>query len=173
MSALDIVILVVMAIGLVRGLMSGFFRQVVSMTGFLVGLVVACLLYTFLADWLAPYIGGDSSVSKVVAFVLIWVCVPLALTFVAYLLTKMVECVQLGGLNRLAGGLIAMLKYVLIFSCIISAVDRARLVPDKLKNDSYLYAPVKGMSEWLIDLCEPHVTKFVEENITSIEVDKD
>lgn len=173
MSALDIVILIVLLIGLVRGLMSGFFRQVVSITGFLVGLLVACLLYSFLAEWIAPYIGGDRTVSQIVAFILIWVCVPLALTFVAYLLTKMMEVVQLGGLNRLAGGVIATLKYALILSCIMSALDRTRLIPETMKNESYLYAPVKGMSEWLFDLCEPHVTKFVEENIQAIGMDKD
>ena len=173
MSVLDIIILVILIVGLVRGLMSGFFRQVVSMVGFLIGLLVACMLYLFLADWLAPYIGGDQSVSRIVAFILIWVCVPLALTFVAYLLTKMMEAVQLGGLNRLAGGLIAMLKYALLLSCLLSVCNRIRLIPDAMKNESYMYAPVQGMSEWLFDMCEPHVTRFVEEKIQEIRVSKD
>lgn len=165
MNALDVVILIVLLVGFVRGLMSGFFRQIVSMVGFLVGLLVACVLYTTFGDWLAPYIGGDRTMSQFVAFVLIWIGVPLALTLAAYLLTKMIECAQLGGLNRLLGGLVAMLKYMLFLSCVLNVADRIRLVPDTLKNDSYVYTPVQTMSEWIFDICEPHVAKFVEENI--------
>jgi hypothetical protein len=36
-----------------------------------------------------------------------------------------------------------------------------------------MYAPVQGMSEWLFDMCEPHVTRFVEEKIQEIRVGKD
>ena len=62
MNALDILILAVVLAGFVKGLMCGFFRQVVSIVGFLAGLWVAFMLYSALGDWIAPYIGSDVSV---------------------------------------------------------------------------------------------------------------
>ena len=50
MNALDIAILVVGVLGLVKGYVSGFFRQVVSIVGFLAGLLVAFMLYATLGD---------------------------------------------------------------------------------------------------------------------------
>ena len=64
MNALDILILAVVLAGFVKGLMCGFFRQVVSIVGFLAGLWVAFMLYSALGDWIAPYIGSDVSVGR-------------------------------------------------------------------------------------------------------------
>ena len=75
MNALDILILAVVLVGFVKGLMCGFFRQVVSIVGFLAGLWVAFMLYSVLGDWIAPYIGSDVSVGRALAFILLWVAV--------------------------------------------------------------------------------------------------
>lgn len=162
MGALDIVILAVFVFGFVKGLMSGFFRQVVSIVGFLVGLLVASLLYTTFGDWLAPHIGTDVSVSRPVAFVLIWIGVPLLLSLLAFLLTKLVETVKLGGVNRLAGALVASVKYLLFLSCLLNVADRIQLIPEDQEKSSYLYEPVRGASEWVFEVCEPHINKLVE-----------
>ena len=106
MNALDILILAVVLVGFVKGLMCGFFRQVVSIVGFLAGLWVAFMLYSVLGDWIAPYIGSDVSVGRALAFILLWIGVPVGLSLLAYMLTKAVETVKLGGLNRLGGALL-------------------------------------------------------------------
>jgi len=91
MNALDILILAVVLVGFVKGLMCGFFRQVVSIVGFLAGLWVAFMLYSVLGDWIAPYIGSDVSVGRALAFILLWIGVPVGLSLLAYMLTKAVE----------------------------------------------------------------------------------
>ena len=103
MNALDILILAVVLVGFVKGLMCGFFRQVVSIVGFLAGLWVAFMLYSVLGDWIAPYIGSDVSVGRALAFILLWIGVPVGLSLLAYMRTKAVGTVDGGGLNRLVG----------------------------------------------------------------------
>lgn len=110
MNALDILILAVVLVGFVKGLMCGFFRQVVSIVGFLAGLWVAFMLYSALGDWIAPYIGSDVSVGRALAFILLWIGVPVGLSLLAYMLTKAVETVKLGGLNRLGGSFVGRIE---------------------------------------------------------------
>ena len=45
MGTTDIIIITLLGIGFVRGLLSGFIRQVLSVAGFLAGLLVAYLLH--------------------------------------------------------------------------------------------------------------------------------
>lgn len=81
--------------------MSGFLRQIVSIVGFLAGLLVAMMLYSVFGDWLAPCIGTDVSVGRALAFVLLWIGIPIILLWIARILTRTIEAVSLGGLNRL------------------------------------------------------------------------
>ena len=83
MGVLDILILAVLLVGLVKGAMGGFFRQTVSTVGFFAGLLLAFMLYSALGEWLAPLVGGDVTFGRGLAFVLIWLGIPAALSFVA------------------------------------------------------------------------------------------
>lgn len=163
MNALDILILAVVLVGFVKGLMCGFFRQVVSIVGFLAGLWVAFMLYSALGDWIAPYIGSDVSVGRALAFILLWIGVPVGLSLLAYMLTKAVETVKLGGLNRLGGALLGGLKYMMFLSCALNVAFRIHLISGSTGEYSRLYHPVRAMSDKLFDVCKTHVVRVVED----------
>lgn len=163
MNALDILILAVVLVGFVKGLMCGFFRQVVSIVGFLAGLWVAFMLYSALGDWIAPYIGSDVSVGRALAFILLWIGVPVGLSLLAYMLTKAVETVKLGGLNRLGGALLGGLKYMVFLSCALNVAFRIHLISGSTVGHSRLYHPVRAMSDKLFDVCKIHVVRAVED----------
>ena len=152
MNALDILILAVVLVGFVKGLMCGFFRQVVSIVGFLAGLWVAFMLYSVLGDWIAPYIGSDVSVGRALAFILLWIGVPVGLSLLAYMLTKAVETVKLGGL-----------KYMVFLSCALNVAFRIHLISGSTGEHSRLYHPVRAMSDKLFDVCKTHVVRVVED----------
>ncbi len=161
MNALDIAILVVGVLGLVKGYVSGFFRQVVSIVGFLAGLLVAFMLYATLGDWLAPYVGGSLQTGRALAFILLWVGVPVGLSLLAFVLTKAAEGVCLGGLNRLGGALLCCLKYMVFLSCVLNVADRVRLIPLSMEQRSHLYGPVKTVSAMLFETCKSHAARTV------------
>lgn len=165
MNGLDIFILVVLLVGLVKGWMSGLLRQVVSIVGFFVGLLVAMMLYSAFGDWLAPCIGTDVSVGRALAFVLLWIGIPVVLLWVACILTRTIEVIRLGGLNRLGGACIGMLKYMVILSCVLNVVVRIHLISDEKESGSRLYRPVQSLSGVLFDYCKCHVTQAVEKAI--------
>lgn len=147
MATIDIVILVVVGAGLITGFMKGFIRQLASILGLIVGLLAAKALYASLAEKLCPTITDSMTVAQILSFVMIWIAVPLAFTLVASLLTKAMEAVSLGWLNRLLGSGLGALKYLLLASlliCVIEFVDEDNALIDKTKKeDSTLYYPLK------------------------------
>ena len=163
MNVLDIVILAVAVWGLAKGWASGFFRQVVSISGFLVGLVVAFLLYATLGDWLAPRIGSDVSVGRALAFILLWIGVPAGLSFAAHLLTKAASTVKLGGLNHLGGALLGGLKYLVFLSCVLNVAAWLDVMPAQASAGSRLYHPVRAVSARMFHVCKAHVAGAVED----------
>lgn len=156
MLLLDIAIAVVACAGLIRGWITGLLKQAAGMVGFLLGLWLAGTLCATFGDYLGDLTGASHTLGRVVAFTLIWVCVPLSLVLVAHLLSRLLDIIHLGLLNRLGGALLGAAKYVLMVSVLFNVLDRVSVLPaDGEVVASRLYAPVAGLTAPLFDrICE-------------------
>lgn len=165
MTVLDIIILVFIGIGTVWGLIKGFVRQLSSLVGLIVGLLVARALFVEVGDWMAPAIGVSMTIGRVLAFFLLWIIVPLLFSLFASFLTKALQVVHLGWLNRWLGGGLGAIKFMLFIGMaaqLLEFVDpENELLPQNIKNESVLYKPmydlagafipaVKGVGEQII-----------------------
>ena len=88
MATIDIIILAMIGVGVIMGLIKGFVKQMASIVGLIAGLLMARALFGIVAERLAPVLGTSTTVAQVLAFILIWIAVPLGFAFVASLLTK-------------------------------------------------------------------------------------
>ncbi|MCM0270758.1 CvpA family protein [Bacteroides fragilis] len=147
MTTIDITILIALGAGVIIGFMKGFIRQLASILGLIVGLLAAKALYTSLAVKLCPTVTDSMTVAQILAFVIIWIAVPLIFTLVASVLTKAMEAVSLGWLNRLLGAGLGALKYLLLVSlvvCVIQFIDTdSQLISQTKKEESLLYYPME------------------------------
>ena len=143
MTTIDIIILIALGAGVIVGFMKGFIRQLASILGLIVGLLAAKALYTSLAVKLCPTVTDSMTVAQILAFVIIWIAVPLIFTLVASVLTKALEAVSLGWLNRMLGAGLGALKYLLLVSlviCVIQFIDSdSQLISQTNKEQSLLY----------------------------------
>lgn len=130
--------------------MKGFIRQLASILGLIVGLLAAKALYTSLAVKLCPTVTDSMTVAQILAFVIIWIAVPLIFTLVASVLTKALEAVSLGWLNRMLGAGLGALKYLLLVSlviCVIQFIDSdSQLISQTKKEQSLLYYPMENFA---------------------------
>jgi len=144
MTTIDIIILIIIGAGVVAGFMKGFIRQLASILGLVVGLLAAKALYATLAEKLCPAVTDSMTVAQVLAFIVIWVAVPL---LVASLLTKAMEAISLGWLNRWLGSGLGALKFLLLTSlviCVIEFIDSDnKLISATKKSESLLYYPME------------------------------
>ena len=120
MAQIDVVILLIAIWGAYRGWKNGLLKEVVSTLGFLLGLLIAYLLYARCGDYLSFYISDNVTMGKIigrlVAFVLLWIISPIVLGTLATLVTKTLKGLHLGFFNSLAGSVVGIVKYAILLS---------------------------------------------------------
>ena len=90
--------------------MKGSLKQLAVIVGLIAGLLLARALFGMLAEQLAPVLGTSITVAQILSFILVWVAVPLGCSLIASVLTKALEVINLGWLNRLFGALLGFIN---------------------------------------------------------------
>lgn len=141
---LDLFLIIVLAWALYAGWRNGALRELASSLGFLLGLFIAAVAYDELGSYLAIEGSQVNVVTSVIAFLLLWIVVPIALGAVAMVLTKALKELYLGWLNSTLGAFISFVKYVFLLACILYALAGLGILNEERTRSSYLYAPIEA-----------------------------
>ncbi len=146
MTVIDIVILVIIGIGTVWGMMKGFIMQLSSLVGLIVGLLVARALFAEVGAWLAPAIGVSVTIARVLSFFMLWIVVPLLFSLFASFMSKALQAIHLGWLNRWLGGGLGAIKCMLLVGMLTQLIEyvdtEKELLPETTKQESLFYWPM-------------------------------
>ncbi len=123
MQIIDIVILVLVALAIVKGLIDGLIRQVGGIAGLFVGIILAGRFSALLASWLHQWISASENIVKILSFVLIIIATCLLMHLVGKLLEKIVTITTLGWLNRLLGAVLSVFGVVLLIGVLLSLIE--------------------------------------------------
>ena len=168
MAVIDIIILVFIGIGTVWGMTKGFIRQLSSLVGLVVGLLVARALFAEVGDWVAPAIGVSVTIARVLAFFMLWIVVPLLFSLFASFLTKALKAVHLGWVNRWLGGGLGAIKFMLLVGMLIQLIEfvdaEHELLPQELKNESMLYGPMYDFAGMFIPAVKAAGEQIMEQS---------
>ncbi len=140
---IDIAIVILALWALFKGWQNGLLKEIVSTIGFLVGLVVASLFYSFLGQYLGMD-GTANYITNVVAFVILWIITPIVLGFVANSLTAALRGMQLGIPNSILGAVVSFAKYLILMSCVFNVMSVLGIVDQERAAKSSLYVPVRN-----------------------------
>ncbi len=166
LTTIDIILLAIIGVGVVFGLMKGALKQLAAIVGLIVGLLVARALFGAVGEWLAPALGTSLTIAQILAFVLIWVAVPIGFSLVASLLTKVLDALSLGWLNRLLGSALGAIQYLLLISLAIHALEyidaKDELISQTKKQESVLYYPIKEFSESFLPYVKNVTDKLID-----------
>lgn len=151
MNKIDIVLLIILGFGLIRGFMRGLIIEMASLLAIVVGIYGAIHFSFFTASLLEKVIPAERSTIETVAFGLTLIVLMLAVMFLAKIITQMFKAAQLGFLNRLTGGIFGMVKSAVIVGALFVFLERTFQVEKWLStsalSESLLYKPVKSISE--------------------------
>jgi membrane protein required for colicin V production len=177
MSYIDIILAVLLIIGLVRGFKNGFFIEVASLLSLVVGLYGAIHFSFFIADWLKTKVEWDAKYIHIVAFAATFIIILMAVSMVGKLVTKMVDAISLGLLNKLAGGIFGAAKIGLILSVIIGLFskmnDTITFAKKETLENSILYNPVKNFAPTLFPSILEQVKNLKNKHILKNEDDSE
>ena len=107
MSWLDLVLVVVLAVGAFFGLRMGIIKAVLSLAGVIVGVVLAGQYYVALADVL-PFFSETSDAAKVVSFAIILIVVMVIAAVAARFLKWAASVMMLNWVNHLGGAVFGL-----------------------------------------------------------------
>ena len=144
---LDIFILIVALYAVWKGWSHGFLKELVSLLGFFAGLLVAALCYQYLGEYLTVTGSQVNMITSVVAFLILWIVVPMVLGVGATLITKVLNrTLIIGTLNHIGGVAVSVLKYGILLSCALNVMGSLHILNPERTVGSQLYEPVKQIS---------------------------
>ena len=151
MTWLDILILLPLLIGLIRGLMKGLIVEISSIVAILLGFFGAKYWSAAFASWIMLQFKWSETACIVVAYALLFAGIALGLNIVARLLSKLFQKIQLGWLNRLLGGLFGASKWAIVIVALVLCVHNLdkqfQFIQPELKEKSVVYTTLTPYAE--------------------------
>lgn len=142
MTAIDIIILVLLAAGLVHGMMVGAIRQVASIVGIVAAFALSVQLMRPVGESVVHSLGWSESIAPITGFMLVFIGVMLTFFIVGRMLERLLEALQLSVLNRALGGALGGFKAALLLSVAFLLLAETELLPADEQEESMLYDPV-------------------------------
>ncbi len=122
MTLVDYLLLILILLFALKGIFTGLVREVLSLAGFVSGILLAYGFYPLLARELIRYMQGFEYLSEAVAFFLIFLVVVVIFKILASFITGLLMIVRLSWLNRLLGGVAGVVKGGILSLFIINTV---------------------------------------------------
>lgn len=163
MGFIDIIIIILLLIGLYKGIKNGFFVEIASLVAFVIGVFLAIKFSYLVKDILSNWVNWSPETVQITAFALTIVLVIVIVHLSAALFTKMANFAFLGWVNTLFGGIFGVLKSMLALGIFLTLVQKANvdnfLISKQKQEASVFYQPLQKAVVYLF----PIVTEWVEE----------
>ena len=152
MNIIDLLLSIFLLLGLVRGLFKGFFVELAGLLSLLGGIYAAIHFSGFTYNLLDALFSWEERTLSIVAFAVTFFVVAFLISLAGRFLTKMVNMIALGIINRLAGGILGVLKMAFLASVFFMIFGRfgAFTPSQETKETSVLYAPVRALAPALL-----------------------
>jgi membrane protein required for colicin V production len=148
---IDIIFLILVLIALIKGYRKGFVIAVFSFIALFVGLAAALKLSAFVANRLKTGMNVSSGWLPFLSFVLVFIVAIMLVNWGGKLISKTFEMVLLGWANRIAGIILYVLVYMIIFSVFLFYAEKIHLFTAATFQSSQTWPYVKPFGPRVID----------------------
>lgn len=154
MNFIDILLIVPLIYAGYKGFKHGLIIEVFTLLALFVGLYAGIHFSDFMASKLKEWFSWDSPYLPTISFTLIFLGVGAMVYFAGKTIEQMVKVVNLTPLNKFFGVFFGVLKMIYILSILLVLIEsydeKGDFFPEKKKEDSLLYTPVKNVSTYTI-----------------------
>ena len=124
MNVIDLIIIIFASYFITRGLFRGFIAELAVVVGLIFGYIVTITYLGLVSEILSKYLPTiPLLIINIIAFVLIFFISNLIIRLGANVITKTINFVMLGWLNRLLGGFFGFIKSVIILSFFVFLLE--------------------------------------------------
>jgi membrane protein required for colicin V production len=118
MTAADWLIVVAVLLSVVMAAIQGFFAEILSMAGLVVGYIVAAWQYQRLAEWLMSFLKNEW-LAEIFGFLIIFFAIMILFGIAARIARKLMKEVGLSGFDRFLGALLGLVKGGLVVAVVL------------------------------------------------------
>jgi membrane protein required for colicin V production len=155
MNTIDVIVGLLLAYSLFRGLTKGFIIEISGMIALFLGIMGAFKFSSYIGKHLSSYVDWNPKIIQAVSFILLFIGIIYAISLLAKMLTKALKIVALGGLNRLIGGLFGVIKWCVILSALTLVFKEINsfmtLMSPAILEESIAYPFLKELGDFLFD----------------------
>lgn len=113
MNILDFIILGLLAFFLIKGIFRGFFREIASLAGIIVGLLIGNHYHPQMATYLQAYIPLEKAL-PLISFIIVFILVVIGFHLFGFLLHSLFKRLLIGWFDRTLGICFALIKGVIV-----------------------------------------------------------
>jgi membrane protein required for colicin V production len=152
MNWLDLIIIVCIAIGLLKGLFDGFIKQVVSFIALVAAIFFAGQLAKLMRDSLLQFdffSSMSSGIFSAICYILAFSLIIIAIVLLGRVVDVAIKMTPAKVLNILLGGLFGALIWLfslsILFNILFAFDSQSRLITRQMQEKSVLYDSVKAV----------------------------
>lgn len=151
MNYIDIIILLFLLFGAFRGFSKGLVIEVATLTGLILGVYISIRYSSYTEGILRDFMNITSEYISYIALAVTFIVVVVGVYILGKLLTKLVDIISLGLVNKLLGTLFGVVKYFIIVCVLLMIVDalneKFQFISEETIQKSLLFQPFLNFAE--------------------------
>ncbi len=158
MNYIDIVLGILLVLAAINGFRKGLVAEVASIAALILGIWGAIEFSYVTSDFLVENFELQTDHLNLISFVITFVVIVVLVHIVGNVVSKLLDAVMLGFVNKLAGLVFGVLKAALILSVVLvifNKVDEGvHILPEDTKEESSMYEPIRSFAPTLFPFIE-------------------
>lgn len=167
MGFIDVLIGILLAYGLFRGLKNGLFIELAAIVALIAGLYGAIHFSYIVGDYLSKNMNWNEKYINLISVIITFVIIVFLVHLAGRLLTKIANVALLGFVNKIAGAIFGGLKVAVIIGGLLIFFDRANtslnLISEERLEQSIFYPPLRELGGFVFDKVLKDAKEKVEE----------
>ena len=169
---IDLICLLIAVYAFYMGYTKGIIQTIFNTLSIFIGLLVALKLSPVVINLLESIFNAQNSLILIAGFILTFMLVLLIVRFIGKNLEKIFKTIKLNFINKLAGGAVLCLVFLVCFSYVIYFLDKTHLINESTKNSSITYPVLEVLpekSKGVIEKVKPFFKEFWDKTVEIVD----
>lgn len=165
---IDIIFLIVAGYGFLIGFTRGIIKTIFTILSFLFGIIAAFKFAPAATNFLETAFTSTNPMMFLAGFLLAFFFTMLLIRLISRGFEGLLRTANINVINQFLGGMLMATIMVFLYSLLLWFSDKARLIDESSKENSFTYAYIDGFPQtvWgVIDYVSPSVKRFWDESI--------
>ena len=153
MALFDILLVIPLIYGFVRGLYKGLINEIASIVSLVGGLILAFYFSEDLYAELSTLVENPGIELRVISFIVVFVVVIIAINLLSRAITKAMNMIALGAINHILGAVFGVCKWFLVVLLMVYFLkgmqEEATIFQADTLSESFVYQRFAHYSEYL------------------------